>query len=249
MIRFGLIGYPLSHSFSQGYFTRKFQEEGTQDRYRYDNFPLASIQDFPTMLAQHPDLRGINVTIPYKEAVIPFLDALDPAAAAIGAVNTIRIDQGKLTGYNTDVIGFGESLHDFLAHHGGPSQGALVLGTGGAAKGVAWVLRQAGIPFTYVSRTKSKEQLSYSQPTAAHLAKVDLIVNTTPLGMSPAVDNFPDIPYHCLNARHRLYDVIYNPPKTVFLQKGEAQGAAIRNGLAMLHGQAEAAWTIWRQTN
>ncbi|MEL7222612.1 MAG: shikimate dehydrogenase [Bacteroidota bacterium] len=245
MIRFGLIGYPLSHSFSEGYFSAKFEREQTTDQFRYDTFPLESINKFPQLLLDYPALRGINVTIPYKEQVIPFLDELSPAAKAIGAVNTILNEKGRLKGFNTDVIGFKDSLDTFLQQNGGAAKAALILGTGGAAKAIAWVLAQSGVQYHYVSRKKSPNYLNYEKLDANLMAQIDLIVNTTPLGMFPNVETCPNIPYHCLSDQHRLYDLVYNPEKPLFLAKGEAAGAAICNGLAMLHGQADAAWDIW----
>ena len=244
-MKLGLIGYPLSHSFSKGYFGKKFAELGLTATHSYENFPLENIEELPKLLEQEPDLRGLNVTIPHKQAVIPFLDELSPGAQAIGAVNTILFDNGRHLGYNTDVIGFGESLKTFLADTGGPAKAALVLGTGGAAKAVAWVLEQQMIPFQYVSRHAKEGVITYEDLTASYLEKVDLIINTTPLGMSPVIDTFPNIPYHCLESQHRLYDLVYNPEETLFLARGKAQGAATLNGLPMLHGQAEAAWDIW----
>ncbi len=242
---FGLIGYPLSHSFSETYFGSKFQEEGTSDRFAYRNFPLASIEEFPLLIQQESQLAGLNVTIPYKEQVIPYLDELSKSAHAIGAVNTIQFVEGRLIGYNTDVIGFGDSLEPFLQANGGNSKGALILGTGGASKGIAWVLDDMDIPFRTVSRTKGKADLVYQELSEEHFVDIDLIINTTPVGTSPHIDTCPDIPYHCLNTTHRLYDLVYNPAETLFMQRGTQYGAAVMNGLAMLHGQAEAAWTIW----
>jgi shikimate dehydrogenase len=245
MIRFGLIGFPLSHSFSEGYFSEKFAREHTADQYRYDTFPLERIELFPQLLREYPDLKGINVTIPYKEKVIPFLDELSPAAKAIGAVNTILNENGKLKGFNTDVIGFQDSLTAFLTANGGPAKAALILGTGGAAKAVAWVLQQLEVTFNYVSRNKLAAYWTYETLTEDKLQDVDLIINTTPLGMSPHIATCPNIPYYCLTDKHRLFDLVYNPAKPLFLARGEARGAAICNGLAMLHAQADAAWDIW----
>lgn len=248
-MHFGLIGYPLSHSFSEGYFGRKFLELGLADTHWYKNFPLPQIADIIRLLEEEPTLRGLNVTIPYKQAVIPYLDELSPGAAAIGAVNTILFTESKRIGYNTDVIGFGNSLDAFLTASGGPAQSALILGTGGAAKAVAWCLEQRNIPFKYVSRKTGEDRLTYEQLDAIIMESIDLIVNTTPLGMSPRVDTCPNIPYHCLEPKHRLYDLVYNPEETLFLQKGKTAGSAILNGLSMLHGQAEAAWNIWVNTS
>lgn len=245
MTHFGLIGYPLSHSFSEGYFTAKFEHLGIADRYCYKTYPLPLITDFPDLLAAQPAFRGINVTIPYKEAVIPYLDELSPAARDIGAVNTILIEEGKLIGYNTDVIGFRDSLNDFLAKNGGPAKAALILGTGGAAKAIAWVLAQQGVSYQYVSRRSAVGQLTYTDLDQAILENIDLIVNTTPLGMSPNINTSPNIPYLYLGPTHRLYDLVYNPAETEFLRKGRERNAATINGLGMLHGQAEGAWSIW----
>jgi shikimate dehydrogenase len=242
---FGLIGYPLSHSFSRRYFTEKFRQLGLKD-HAYENFPLASIADFPDLIAAHPDLVGINVTIPYKQQVMNYLDEIDPAAASIGAVNTIHRQEGRLKGYNTDVIGFGDSLDRFLADTGGPASAALVLGTGGAARAVAWALQQRQIPCRFVSRQPGEDHWCYAELTERQVTEADLIINTTPLGMAPGTSAYPDIPYQCLSGRHRLYDLVYNPAETVFLQRGRERGAATMNGLEMLHGQAEAAWSIWQ---
>ncbi|MEL7424756.1 MAG: shikimate dehydrogenase [Bacteroidota bacterium] len=244
-MQLGLIGYPLSHSFSKGYFGEKFEHLGLSATHSYENFPLPGIDDFPLLLERQPNLKGLNVTIPYKQAVIPFLNELSPGASSIGAVNTIVFTEGKRIGYNTDVIGFGDTLKEFLANTGGPSKGALILGTGGAAKAVAWVLEQQLIPFHYVSRRSRKGVLTYEELSEERMAGIDLIINTTPLGTSPAIDTFPNIPYHCLQPQHRLYDLVYNPEETRFLAQGKAQGAATMNGLPMLHAQAEAAWNIW----
>ena len=244
-MQLGLIGYPLSHSFSKGYFGKKFEQLGLSATHSYENFPLPSIDDFPALLQQDPQLTVLNVTIPYKQAVIPYLDELSSGASSIGAVNTIVFTEGKRIGYNTDVIGFGDTLKEFLAKTGGSSKGALILGTGGAAKAIAWVLEQQFIPFHYVSRRFREGVLTYEELSEERMASVDLIINTTPLGTSPDVDTFPNIPYHCLQSQHRLYDLVYNPEETRFLALGKAEGAAIINGLPMLHGQAEAAWDIW----
>lgn len=246
MKRLGLIGFPLSHSFSQRYFTEKFQQEGLQNQYRYDNYPLKDIAEFPPLIARESELVGLNVTIPYKEQVIPFLDTLDPKAAAIGAVNTIAFQEGKLKGYNTDVIGFGNSLDEFLQAHGGPSSRALILGTGGAAKGIAQALIDRGVVFDFVSRRTGADRITYADLDEKYINRVDLIINTTPLGMTPDIASCPDIPYHCLSSRHRVYDLVYNPAITLFMQRAQAQGAATINGLPMLTGQAEAAWQIWQ---
>ncbi len=238
---YGLIGYPLSHSFSKGFFAEKFQREGIQQCV-YENFPIPTIADFPGLLQAQPQLSGLNVTIPYKEAILPFLDELSPAAAKIKAVNCIRFHDGRKTGYNTDVIGFKKSLLTFLQPH---HTRALVLGTGGAAKAVMYVLEELGIAYTLVSRTAADGVVTYASLDAAMMAAHTLIVNTSPLGMYPDVDKAPPLPYECLSSQHLLYDLIYNPEKTLFLQKGAARGAAVKNGHEMLILQAEASWDIW----
>ena len=245
--QFGLIGYPLSHSFSKKYFNEKFEREGLRDHH-YELFPLATIEEFPAVLKNTTQLKGLNVTIPYKEAVIPFLDELSPAAAAIGAVNTIRIVDGKTKGYNSDVFGFRKSLENYLESHQRPvPKTALILGTGGAAKAVDWVLTQMGIKWTKVSRKPAKHVLTYDQLDTQVSEESQLIVNTTPLGMSPRTALFPRIPYTLLGPQHLLFDLVYNPQKTVFLARAEKQKSGFMNGLEMLHLQADRAWEIWNE--
>ena len=234
--KFGLIGYPLTHSFSPGYFARKFTEEEIADA-QYDLYPLSQIDEFTSL----KDIVGLNVTIPYKEQVIPYLDELSDEAKSIGAVNTIHFIDGKKVGYNTDVIGFKDSLEPLLNKEKETS--ALVLGTGGAAKAVWYVLEQLKIPFYKVSRTKG--DISYADITSELIRSSHLIVNTTPLGMSPNIDAAPELPYDALSSQHLLYDLIYNPEKTLFLKQGEIHQARIKNGLEMLILQAEASWKIW----
>ena len=241
---FGLIGYPLSHSFSKKYFSEKFERENISGCL-YELFPLERIGEFPSLLAALPNLCGINVTIPYKEQVIPFLDELDTEAAAIGAVNTILIQDGRRKGFNTDVIGFRESLLTLLGHRREQVDHALVLGTGGAAKGVIYVLEKLGMLVTVVSREAGKSDLAYEQVDAACMQAHQLIVNTTPLGMSPHLNTFPAIPYDQITPDHFLFDLVYNPSETVFMREGRSRGASVMNGLEMLIGQAEAAWKIW----
>jgi len=242
MRRYGLIGYPLSHSFSQRYFTGKFEKEGLSDC-SYSNFPIASINELPGVLAD-PDLRGLNVTIPYKQQVIPYLTVLSPVVEAIGACNCIRIEGGVRTGYNTDVVGFERSLVKKLSSH---HQQALVLGSGGASKAVEWVLQQLGIAYRLVSRQPRPDtgDLGYDDLDAGLLACYPLIVNTTPLGMYPKVNECPPLPYEAIGPRHYLYDLVYNPDRTLFLRHGEARGAAVENGHEMLVLQAEESWRIW----
>jgi shikimate dehydrogenase len=247
MKQYGLLGYPLSHSFSRGYFTEKFRKENIDAV--YENFALPSIEELPELIAYSPFLEGLNVTIPYKQAVIPYLDALDPVSEAVGAVNVVRIirssEELRLVGYNSDVVGFRESIRPLVATMGSQPLKALVLGTGGASKAIVHGLVQLGVEPLLVSRQSGLGQLSYEQLKPAYYEEYRIIVNTTPLGMSPKVDECPPIDYDCLGPQHLLFDAVYNPDKTLFLQRGEARGATIKNGLEMLHLQAEAAWSIW----
>lgn len=238
---YGIIGYPLLSTFSPGYFKEKFRQLHIDDT--YEKFPLEKVEDLKELLKQH-SMKGMNVTIPYKQEIIPLLDALDETARAIGAVNTIQFKAGHLIGYNTDAIGFHDSLKPLLKEH---HTSALILGTGGASKAVGYVLKQLHIPFQYVSRTSKGNVLAYSHLDEAAIAKHMLIINTTPLGMKPYEGLFPDIPYYSIGTRHLLYDLIYTPPETPFLIKGKAQGATIKNGYEMLIGQAEASWKIWNE--
>ncbi len=241
---FGLIGYPLSHSFSKGFFADKFRQEGVSDCI-YENFPLDDISQFPALLEQQPDLCGLNVTIPYKEAVLPFLDELSPAAEQIKAVNCIQFHEGTKIGFNTDVTGFKRSLQPLLKPH---HTHALVLGTGGAAKAVMFVLQELNIPHAVVSRSSAPGTLTYEALDKDIMEGHTIIINTSPLGMHPQVETAPAIPYELIGKRHLLYDLIYNPAETLFLQKGAARGATIKNGHEMLVLQAEASWDIWNQS-
>lgn len=238
--QYGLIGYPLAHSFSPGYFAEKFQRENIDAE--YTAFPLPAIEDFPRLLSMRPGIRGLNVTIPYKQAVIPYLADTDEVAKAIGAVNCIDIRSGIAKGYNTDVLGFEQSLVPLLQPQ---HTHALVLGTGGASLAVCYVLKKLGISFQNVSRNKKPGVLSYNDLTEEIIFMHPLIINTTPLGMQPHTDECPALPYNAISSNHLLYDLIYNPAETRFLSLGKAQGAAIKNGLEMLHLQAEASWHIW----
>ncbi len=242
MRRFGLIGYPLSHSFSQKFFTEKFRNEHIADC-TYENFPLLQIGELEKVLAENPGLEGLNVTIPYKEQVIPFLHWQDPIVQTIGACNCIRIRDGQLSGYNTDVAGFERSLRQYLQ----PShRKALVLGTGGAAKAIYYVLQKLGISCLEVSRSPQPGQrISYEEITPAIVHEYTLIVNTTPLGMYPKTEECPPLPYHSLTPNHYLFDLVYNPAQTLFLRKGAEQGAVTKNGMDMLVIQAEESWRIW----
>jgi shikimate dehydrogenase len=245
---FGLIGFPLSHSFSKKYFSQKFSALQL-DSHHYELFPIEKVEESLSLFRKYPRLKGLNVTIPYKEQVIPLLDELSEGAAAVGAVNTIKNEQGRLLGFNTDVIGFERSLIEFLDQHQRKAAqlSALVLGTGGAAKAVAFVLSRLSIPFQYVSRKKTANNLGYEDITPNVLTRHHLIINTTPLGMAPNTAACPRLPYASLGSKHLLFDLIYNPDITTFMQSGIAQGAQVINGLDMLHYQAEAAWDIWQQ--
>jgi len=242
MKKYGLIGYPLTHSFSQKYFSDKFQREGIDDCV-YENFSLPVIDGLKDVLAD-PQLRGLNVTIPYKEQVLPYLDAKNAVVEEIGACNCIRIENGKRTGYNTDTIGFERSL---LKKWGGGHTHALVLGSGGAAKAVEYVLRKLKVRYHLVSRhpRPGTTDLSYVQVDAALLQSHTLLVNTTPLGMYPNTEACPPLPYEAIGNGHYLYDLVYNPSRTLFLRKGEERGALVENGHEMLLIQAEESWRIW----
>jgi len=241
MKQYGLIGYPLSHSFSKGYFAEKFLKENITDA-NYDVFPLEKIEDFTALYQNKENLIGLNVTIPYKQQVIPFLDELDETSANIGAVNTVKFTQGKRIGYNTDAYGFEMSLKPMLQSH---HTNALILGTGGASKAVEYVLKKLGISFQYVSRNKSDHTISYEQLDEFIIHNSKLIINCTPIGMYPNVDVAPNIPYNAISEKHLLYDLVYNPEETLFLKKGKEKGAQTKNGLEMLYLQAERSWEIW----
>lgn len=250
MKKFGLIGYPLGHSFSASFFAEKFAKE--QIDARYDNYEMPTVEGLRELIATDAELCGLNVTIPHKQAVIPLLDALSDEAREIGAVNVIRIERNganqlRLVGYNSDIIGFKQSLSPLLCPH---HRRALVLGTGGASKAIVVGLRQLGIEPTYVSRCPAPGQLTYadfSDPLRAHiiLEEHTLIVNCSPVGMHPHIDEAPAIPYELLTPRHLLYDLVYNPLETRFMQLGRENGASVKNGLEMLHLQALAAWEMW----
>lgn len=250
MRTFGLIGYPLSHSFSQKYFTEKFEREKITDAV-YKLFPLKSINEFESLIKNNPDLLGLNVTIPYKEQIIPFLTELDETAKAVGAVNCIKIYRHSslvpftFTGYNTDVYGFSQSIKPFLESH---HERALILGTGGASKAVEYCLKQIGLDTYKVSRTKNDsdtKKFTYSELNKNILNSFTLIVNTSPLGMYPNVDEMPPIPYEYLTPKHFLYDLVYNPEETAFIKMGKRMGSVTMNGLNMLHLQADKAWEIF----
>lgn len=244
MRTYGLVGFPLGHSFSRTFFSGKFAKEGKNEQYL--NFEIPSIEMVQELIATHPELVGLNVTIPYKTAIMPFLDELDEVAKQIGAVNTILIrhdseDKSSLKGYNTDAYGFMNSLRPLLKPH---HQKALVLGTGGASKAVAYAFGELGIAYTMVSRNASKG-LDYSEISEKIINEHTILVNTTPIGTFPDTNAKPDIPYHWISDRHLLYDLVYNPPLTSFLQEGAVRKAQVKNGYEMLVLQALKAYEIW----
>jgi shikimate dehydrogenase len=261
MRTFGLIGFPLTHSFSQKYFADKFLTEKIAYA-EYLNFSIEKIEDV-SQLFETENLCGLNVTIPYKEAIIPFLDELDSSASGVGAVNTVVLRKGKKIGYNTDVYGFEKSLlennptktqssqsNDSLSGLSalvGNNPKALILGTGGSSKAVAFVLNKLGIDFQFVSRSKKEYGLTYADLKPKTILEHKLIINTTPLGMFPEITAAPDIPYSFITSEHLFFDLIYNPAETEFLKRGKQQGAQIKNGLEMLQLQAEKSWLIWNE--
>ena len=242
---FGLLGKNISYSFSRGYFTEKFNKLDLK-KYKYVNFDLQKIEDFRNVILEHKDLNGINVTIPYKEEVIPFLDKLDKIAAKIGAVNTIKFTKrGSLKGYNSDVVGFESSILPLLKKH---HKKALILGTGGASKAVEYALKKNKISYKLVSRNpEGKKEISYYALTQEIIENYTIIINCTPLGTSPKIEKCPDIPYQFITKNHILYDLIYNPEITTFLSKGKQKEAITKNGLEMLQLQAEESWRIWNE--
>ena len=243
---YGLIGFPLGHSFSQQYFNTKFEAEGINAQYR--NFELPDIGDLMELIAEYPDLSGLNVTIPYKQAVIPYMDEMNPVAREVGAVNVIKFTRKgndlRLTGYNTDVIGFTDSIAPMLGE--GHTKG-LVLGSGGASRAVVYSLRQLGVEPQVVSRTARPGVITYGDLTPEVMTTHTVIVNTTPLGMYPNVDECPDIPYDLLTPQHLCYDLLYNPDETLFMKRAAEHGAKTKNGLEMLMLQAFASWDIWNK--
>ena len=264
MVYFGLIGHPLGHSFSQAYFTEKFARENIDAR--YETFDWEDISEIRQLLDKHPDLKGFNVTIPYKEAIIPYLDEIDETAKEVGAVNTVKVlENSRLKGFNTDIIGLEVVLFETLSVRGTskgtsvtPEGGyvvplrylaklspALILGTGGASKAVQYVLKKHDINFHLVSRNPSKGHFTYETLTPDVIKHHLLIINATPAGMAPNIDEAPVIPYEALTSEHVLFDLIYNPEETLFLKRGKAKGAQTINGLSMLYAQAEASWRIW----
>lgn len=241
MKQLGLIGYPLGHSFSEKFFSEKFKREGIID-HAYALYPIVQIEQLTALLDNSPGLIGLNVTIPYKEKVVAYLNHMSPVVKEIGACNCIKIVNGVLTGYNTDVIGFSKSLRPKLEHH---HHRALVFGTGGSAKAVHFVLKELDIPFLKVSRTPAEDMIPYEAIDASILQEYRLLVNTTPLGMHPNIETAPEIPYEFIGPQHYLFDLVYNPHRTRFLQEGISRGAVVENGSDMLKIQAEASWDIW----
>lgn len=248
MDKYGLIGYPLGHSFSIGYFNEKFKNEGINAK--YINFEIPTIDNLYEILATNPELKGLNVTIPYKEQVIPYIDELSPEAKAIGAVNVIRIthkgNKTILKGFNSDVIGFTRSISPLLMTQW--HKKALILGTGGAAKAINYGLKSLGLETLFVSRTPSSGEISYDDVTPELIRFYNVIINCTPLGMYPKVDTYPKLPYDAMNNKTLLYDLIYNPDRTLFMKKGAEHGATIKNGLEMLLLQAFVSWDFWNST-
>lgn len=243
MNKLGLLGRNISYSFSRSYFKKKFENEGIQNT-TYDNFDIESIDRFPSIIKNTEGLKGLNVTIPYKQEVMPFLDKINKKAKEIGAVNTIKITKkGKLVGYNTDCYGFKKSLKPLLKPH---HESALILGTGGASKAVAYSIRELDIPYSYVSRKLSKNvSFSYDTLTENDIKNHQIIINCSPVGTFPNIEDCPNIPYNGITEHHILYDLIYNPEETLFLKKGKESNATTINGLKMLELQAEKAWQIW----
>lgn len=241
MKRYGLIGHPLKHSQSRILFNEKFEHEGLDCRYQ--NFDIQSVDEIKEVMERYPDLCGFNVTIPYKEAIIPLLDDIDPTAKEVGAVNVVTIREGKLKGYNTDIYGFEQLLERALK--GKTVDHALVLGTGGASKAVRYVLKKKDIPYSTVSRSPGKGDLTYDTLTDEILRQNHLIINTTPLGMAPQWENFPELHYQALTGKHILIDLIYNPKVTAFMELGKTWGAKVYNGMQMFEEQAKKTWEIF----
>ena len=241
MNTYGLIGYPLGHSFSRKFFTEKFEKEGIDAQYL--NFEIPSIEEFPEIIKNNPELRGLNVTIPYKQQVMQYLHNISEEASAIGAVNVVRVRDGHLTGFNSDVIGFVNSIRPLLKPH---HKKALILGTGGASKAIHYGLeKKLGMETLFVSRTARDGMITYDDITPETLQAYHVIVNCSPVGMYPHVDECPALPYEAMNENNLLYDLVYNPLKTLFMKKGAEQGATVKNGLEMLHLQAIASWKFW----
>ncbi len=244
MDKYGLIGYPLGHSFSKSYFNEKFENEGINAE--YINFEIPTLDSLPEILASNPELKGLNVTIPYKEKVISYLDSISPEARAIGAVNVIRVDHKGydtyLKGFNSDVIGFTKSIEPLLERF---HKKALILGTGGASKAINFGLKSLGLETVFVSRFERPGTIQYSQITPDIIQEYNVIVNCTPCGMYPHIDECPQLPYEAMTSKNILYDLLYNPDETLFMKKGAQHGATVKNGLEMLLLQAFASWEFW----
>ncbi len=260
MRQYGLIGYPLSHSFSKQYFTEKFQKENINNC-SYELFPIKDVTDFPSLIINNHDIEGLNVTIPYKSSIIPYLDEMDNVASTIGAVNTIKVirdnpagyrsktrnDNLKLVGYNTDTFGFEKAIIPLLKSY---HKDALIIGTGGASKAVGYVFKKLGIDRTFISRNpKNDFFFKFEDFDESSFKEPLVIVNASPLGMYPEVKSFPPIPYSVLSSKHILFDLVYNPKETVFMKKGRAAGAVVSNGLKMLFIQADKSWEIWNNSD
>lgn len=242
--QFGLIGKNISYSFSKKYFTEKFALGNLEDC-TYENFDLQRIEEFPLIIKNNPNLKGLNVTIPYKEAVIPYLNKLSKNASRIEAVNVIRFTKkGKLKGYNSDYYGFMKTLKPLLKEH---HKKALILGTGGASKGIAFALEQLGIAYTFVSREEKAGMIDYDRINVTTFDNYQIIINCTPLGTFPNVKECPNLPYQFFTDKHIAFDLIYNPQETQFLKKAKKKGAIIKNGYDMLKWQAEKSWKIWNK--
>ncbi len=247
MDKYGLIGYPLGHSFSISYFNQKFQDENIDAV--YENYEIPSIDELPEVLSSNPELKGINVTIPYKEKVLPFLDSISPEARAIGAVNVIRVshkgNKTILKGYNSDVIGFTKSIEPMLDKK--LHQKALILGTGGASKAIDYGLRNLGLETVFVSRYERPGTIQYKNVTPEVVKEYNVIINCTPLGMYPKTEVCPELPYEAMDSHTILYDLIYNPDETLFMKRGAEYGANVKNGLEMLLLQAFSSWEFWHE--
>ena len=242
MDKYGIIGFPLGHSFSKGFFTEKFARESIDAQYL--NFEIPDATMLKDVLCENPELRGLNVTLPHKQAVIPLLDELSDEAREIGAVNVIRVRDGRLKGFNSDIIGFSESIKPLLQPH---HSKALILGTGGASRAIRVGLSRLGIEWTYVTRSPREGMFAYSDLTPEVMKEYTVIVNCSPVGMFPKVDQAPAIPYELLTPKHLLFDLVYNPEDTLFMKRGREQGAIVKNGLEMLHLQAVASWRFWNE--
>lgn len=245
MRKYGLIGFPLGHSFSQKYFTEKFAREQIPGC-SYENFPIDSLDRFPELIRENPDLCGVNVTIPHKTNILKYVNVMDPAVIEIGAANVLKFKriEGKLQiyGYNSDVTGICDSVMPFIS---GKCKNALILGTGGSSRAVAYTMKKLGLRISFVSRKRNPGLFTYSDITSSLLEKTDIIINTTPLGMFPDITSYPEIKYDLLNENHILFDLVYNPEITTFLKKGKERGCKIITGLKMLYSQAERSWEIW----